>query len=118
MSAAPGGGGRATDRGSSAPFQVVGDADHFIVRLHPPNRFHQADPVTLTIIARDVLGSTVPDYAATVSIDDVSGTLLIESPVGWVNGVGTATISFPSGGPRNDTVTVADGAITGTSARF
>jgi hypothetical protein len=71
---------------------------------------------SITITAEDMYGNTATSYVGTPSLSDLSGTISPTSTSAFVGGVWSGTVTVTLAG--SDSITAADGAITGTSNTF
>jgi len=71
---------------------------------------------SVTITAEDVYGNTATSYVGTPSLSDISGTISPTVTSAFVGGVWSGTVTVTLAG--SDSITAADGAITGTSNTF
>ncbi len=69
-----------------------GPLDHFKVTVSPLTLTAGAS-LTVKVTAQDAAGNTVTSYAGPATLSDLSGHLSVISPLSWVGGVGTATVT-------------------------
>jgi hypothetical protein len=100
--------------GTSNLFMVnPGFAVRFVFATIPTET---AGSFSVTITAEDVYGNTATSYVGTPSLSDISGTISPTVTSAFVGGVWSGTVTVTLAG--SDSITAADGAITGTSNTF